>query len=256
MTKRFTWDERIERAECLKTQRDSAAELLAFDTELLLFQKSLGEELAKLGEAAIASLAVRATELLSMVERCAPPPMAALARELHSTDWDSLVRLRWCQRMEGISSEKNLTTDEPQDFFVQALLQPYAESLALGQPEWLKERCPFCNSLPQLGVMRPEGNGAKRSLYCGLCGTEWIYRRLKCVNCGEEDKELLPVFKGERYPQVLIAACDTCKTYLKCIDLSIDGHAVPPVDDIASVAVSLWAIEQQYRPVTANLFGF
>src|ERR1700678_2238786 len=39
--------------------------------------------------------------------------------------------------------------------------------------------------------LRGEGDGGKRSLICSLCATEWQYRRIKCPNCGEEDKEKL-----------------------------------------------------------------
>jgi len=41
-------------------------------------------------------------------------------------------------------------------------------------------------------VLRGEGDGAKRSLVCSLCALEWPFRRLICVNCGEEDKENCP----------------------------------------------------------------
>jgi len=41
--------------------------------------------------------------------------------------------------------------------------------------------------------------------------------------------------------------CDTCRTYLKTIDLTGNRLALPLVDDIASVALDLWAVEQGYR---------
>jgi FdhE protein len=52
---------------------------------------------------------------------------------------------------------------------------------------------------------------------------------------------------------VRIEACDNCKRYLKTIDLTKDGHAVPIVDDIASVSLDLWAAEQGYSRLRANL---
>jgi len=81
-----------------------------------------------------------------------------------------------------------------------------------------------------------EGDGAKRALICHLCRLEWPYRRVICSNCGEEDKEKLPVYIAEQIDYVRIDACDTCRTYLKSVDLTKDGFAVPEVDEIATVA--------------------
>jgi formate dehydrogenase maturation protein FdhE len=43
---------------------------------------------------------------------------------------------------------------------------------------------------------------------------------------------------------------------LKAIDLGIDGHAIPAVDDVASLPMSLWMVENGFHPVHLNLFGF
>ena len=86
-------------------------------------------------------------------------------------------------------------------------------------------------------------------------GTEWEFRRLLCPNCGEENHQNLPVYTVEEYPHILIEACDTCRVYLKAIDLTRDGLAVPEVDELASIAVDLWAKEKGYTKLQANLFG-
>jgi FdhE protein len=41
---------------------------------------------------------------------------------------------------------------------------------------------------------------------------------------------------------------------MKCIDLTKDGHAVPPVDDLATLALDLWAEEQGYTRHQPNMF--
>jgi FdhE protein len=79
---------------------------------------------------------------------------------------------------------------------------------------------------------------------------------LLCPNCGEEDQDKLPVFTAEEFPHVRIEACDTCQMYLKAIDLTKNGLAVPEVDELAAPALDLWASEQGYRKLQANLFGF
>src|SRR5262249_52472357 len=89
--------------------------------------------------------------------------------------------------------------------------------------------CPFCGEKPVAAVLRPEGDGAKRFLLCSLCFTEWEFRRLLCPNCGEEDKEKLPVYTAEEFAHVRVEACATCNVYFKPADLTKNRPAVPPV---------------------------
>jgi FdhE protein len=123
------------------------------------------------------------------------------------------------------------------------------------QPGIPPNLCPRCGEKPVAAVLRPEGEGAKRSLLCGVCLQEWDFRRVLCPNCGEEDTAKLPVFGAQEFPQVRIEACDTCKCYLKAIDLTKDGHAVPEVDELAALALDLWAVEKGYHKLQQNLFG-
>ncbi len=50
-------------------------------------------------------------------------------------------------------------------------------------------------------------------------------------------------------------ACDTCKFYLRTVDLTKDGHAIPLVDDLAAIPLSLWAHERGYARLQPNLLG-
>lgn len=139
-------------------------------------------------------------------------------------------------------------------FFWRVLMQPYAEHFQKpGEPAGSK--CPSCGSKPVAGVLRGEGDGAKRALMCSLCALEWPYRRLICANCGEEDKDKLPVYIAEQIGHIRVEACDTCRTYLKSVDLTKDGFAVPQVDEIATVSLNLWADEHGYTKIETNLLG-
>lgn len=245
---RYSWEARIERASQLQKENESAAQLLGFYAGLLRLQQSIYKELAPAASAEIALLSAHAPELLRLVESTAPEAMAAMARGLHATDWTARLSAAWTAQLNGLEREP--------DFFSDALLQPYAEALSWETlPPECGPRCPFCQAPPTLAVMRPEGEGAKRFLFCGMCGTEWPYRRLKCVHCGEEDKDKLPNFKSEKTKHIYLAGCESCHRTLKCIDLSVDGLAVPAVDDVASLSLSLWARQEGYQPVQPNLFG-
>ncbi len=115
--------------------------------------------------------------------------------------------------------------------------------------------CPRCGSPPVLAILRPEGDGGKRFLLCSRCDTEWEFRRLVCPACGEEDGGKLPVYIAEEFPHVRVEACDSCRRYVKCIDLTRNGLAVPVADEIASVALDLWARENGYTKLQLNLLG-
>jgi len=116
--------------------------------------------------------------------------------------------------------------------------------------------CPFCAEQPVAAVRRPEGAGGKRHLLCALCFTEWEFRRLLCPNCGEQDQDKLPVYTTNEFPHIRVEACDSCKHYIKSVDLTVDGLAVPEVDELAAIPLDLWATENDYVKLTPNLLGF
>ena len=145
-----------------------------------------------------------------------------------------------------------------EQFFSKACLQPMAENLQVQYPASTDEAamlCPVCGSLPQLIILRPEGEGARRSLLCSLCLREWLFRRVLCPDCSETDKEKLPYYTAAECRHVRVEACDTCRRYLKSVDLSVDGLAVPLVDEVALSALDVWAADRGYQKIAKNLVG-
>jgi len=65
----------------------------------------------------------------------------------------------------------------------------------------------------------------------------------------------LPVYVAEQFSHIRIEACDTCKSYLRTIDLTKNGCAIPIVDDLAAIPLSLWAQERGYTRLQPNLLG-
>ena len=92
-------------------------------------------------------------------------------------------------------------------------------------------------------------------MQCSLCGQEWEFRRIFCAYCGEDKEQKLPVYVADQFPYIRVEACETCHRYLKSIDLSVDGHAIPEVDDLVSVGLDLWAAEQGFARVEPGLAG-
>lgn len=138
-------------------------------------------------------------------------------------------------------------------------LQPYAEYLA-DQREPISvdgtpSTCPLCGGKPIVGVLRPEGDGAKKSLLCMLCAHEWAFRRIYCPACGEERESQMAYYAAPEIAHVRVDVCDTCHTYLKSIDLTKTGLAVPVVDELATIPLDLWAREHGYEKLQINLLG-
>lgn len=277
---RGKWDQRIARARELAGRYPFAAQGLRFYEQITGFQKTLYESLAAGRGAAqparppgslreeleLILLLPWFASFLSFVEDIAPSPLAEAAATLRAEEgerWEEVLDEFWRLGAEGAAAAGRLTA--PEFLLAWTFLQPYAEVLAdrterpLGSetPEvrGTPPLCPLCASRPLVGVLRPLGDGGKRSLVCSLCATEWEFRRIVCPACGEEDVEKLPVYVAEELPHVRVEACDTCRHYLKTIDMTKDGLAVPVVDELAALPLSLWAAEKEYSKVCPNLLG-
>lgn len=250
-----SWDRRIKRAGELARKHSEVSELLSFYQQLARFQQQIYEALPAASEHELRVLLPYFSGLLKLVRDAGSPALKAAAAALAEDSEDdrlSLLESIWQHQLESHA----LAGEYP--FFAQALLQPYAEFLAdktNADNQGTPALCPFCGSRPVVAVLRPEGDGGKRSLVCSLCFTEWTYRRLVCPNCGEENKEKLPVFAAKEFENVRVDACDSCHTYLKSIDMTRDGNAVPVVDELATISLNLWAAENKYQKLRPNLFG-
>jgi formate dehydrogenase maturation protein FdhE len=262
---------RIERAELLAQRYSFAGQILGFYGHIARFQKEFYERLPKLwgkrtvtpadgnprSELNLAILLAAFGKFLSLIESQSPGPLSAHSRQLRmrgETEWANVLTEFWKVGLLESGSAGPLT-----EFSSRAFLQPYAEFLvgALLPPALPMTvcRCPRCNSLPLLGVLRPEGDGGKRFLQCSFCSQEWEFRRILCAHCGEEQEQKLPVYVAEQFPHVRVECCETCKHFLRTIDLTKDGKAVPIVDDLAAIPLSLWAEENGYKRIQGNLLG-
>ena len=246
-----SYDARIARAAQLAGTHPGAAPLLNFYAELARFQKPVFSELQSKSQTDLRALVCHFPELIKLISRSGTELLAKFAAEnLRGTDAQlELLSAVW---------EGGEVSDPAARFYARVLLQPFAEYLASRGDVAVNaagSTCPFCNARPVAGVLRGEGDGGKRWLLCSLCSTEWQFRRLLCPGCGEESKDKLPIFTAAEFPFARVDACDTCQTYLKTIDLTKDGHAIPMVDEIATVALNIWADEHDYVKLETNLLG-
>ena len=258
-----SWDTRIHRAEELSRKSAATQEILSFYAKLLQSQKEVDEFLrSRRGWLPSGSLAddlsvVRECFpiLLHTVEANGPEPLAEGARTLNmssSTMVDDLLLEYW----------RNPSDTQ---FFAKAFLQPYARWLAEsgGHPadrsfETNERRCPFCGGLPQvsfLQIRETTSESGNRDLVCASCTINWSFRRVACAYCGEESPTKLGYFNTPEYDYIRIEACDTCKHYIKGVDLTRLGFAFPLVDEVAAAALDVWASEHGYTKIELNLVG-
>ena len=272
---------RIERAALLAERHAFAREILTFYGSIAKFQQEFYEALPKLwgkkpvvpangdlrSEINLPVLLEPFAEFLKLLEQHAPEALVEESRNLKSKGAARQAEILQEFWKTGLlethlpiagSSEPGLA-DPFEDFFARAVLQPYADFVtgAMLPPAPLMTvcRCPRCNALPLLGVLRPEGDSGKRFLVCSFCSLEWEFRRILCANCGEEKEQQLPVYVAEQFPHIRVESCETCKHFLRTIDLTKDGHAIPVVDDLTAVPLSLWAEEHGYTRIQGNLLG-
>jgi formate dehydrogenase accessory protein FdhE len=268
------YDSRIRRAEYLASQHLFAAEVLRFYSRIAEFQKNLYAEFRKnfgkelsgrmpgslridLPSVAPERLVYQLTSLLRVIEQAGPSALAAAARDISLLNPDSKLSL--LESYWDVGGTNDQLIGAFAQFVPRAFDQPIAELIAAFTPVGpvisTQHRCPLCGGQPFLGVLRPEGDGGKRRMLCSFCLQEWDFRRIYCPACGEEDEKKLPVYVAEQFPHIRVEACETCKIYVRTIDLTKDGNAVPVVDDLAAIPLSLWAHERGYIRLHPNLLG-
>jgi FdhE protein len=259
------WQRRIARAEELSAQYGFAAEILCFYAVIARFQEKFYKEIGSLRRRSDAGAATASEaftwplprdvirpfgEFLSAVERNGPLALREAARELRQGGEDTRVEF-----LTAFWSGSETSGTGPGDFLARAFLQPYAAGIR-SNARWSGPTpylCPFCKRKPGLGVLRPLGDGGQRSLICSLCLAEWEFRRIVCPGCGEENHAKLPVYTAEELKHVRVEACDSCRTYIKTVDMTKSGLAEPIVDEMAAIPLDVWAREQGYTKLQSNL---
>jgi FdhE protein len=257
------WDKQIERAHQLAKQSSGAKELLQFYAQLLQSQKEIYENFRSRKdwlpsgglEKDLPAIYEASIGLFETVALHGPATLAADAKTLLKAGaeaFDKMLLEYW---------------PHPSDvqFFPKAILQPYAHWLSetgarpAGRELIGGERtCPFCGGMPQVSFLQARESSAEsgnRDLICATCLTSWQFRRVVCANCGEERPAKLGYFHSPEFDHVRIEACDSCKHYIKGVDLTRLGFAAPLVDEIYAAPLDLWAREHGYTKIELNLVG-
>ena len=293
MTPSAVWSRRRQRVARLRAERPHAAQLLGFYDDVLSLQEQLHAGALKsrwLRSVAAADGRAPRLRLELLPERSRARDFSRFVRALPTSATEVLMAIA-----SRLASEPTAMLDllsavlgrKPIDavaarldcdaaaleFFPRAFVQPIAEALASQVPHGATDHhgsdaagvsedgetraaCPYCGSAPVAAALRdePEIKG-RRTLLCSLCLAEWTFPRTRCPACGEERAEKRPHHVSESWPHIRVEECGSCRTYIKAVDLREYGLAVPVVDELASVELDLWAVEQGLSKLRTNLLG-
>jgi formate dehydrogenase accessory protein FdhE len=271
------WDRRIRRANELALSYPFSAEGLRYYARIATFQKGIYGEIQKAlansprisadrplrDELDLFLLLPKFPEFLSVIQQIAPAPLAEASAALAQKGpaaWQNAIEDFWHGEPDLAGGTWDTEQAQSSDrVLAWMFLQPYAEYLAdhreIAVVDGTPSTCPLCGGKPAVGVLRSEGDGAKKSLICMLCAHEWLFRRIYCPACGEEREPQMAYYSAPEIAHVRVDVCDTCHTYLKSIDLTRTGLAVAVVDELATIPLDLWAREHGYEKLQINLLG-
>jgi formate dehydrogenase maturation protein FdhE len=257
------WEKQIQRADELAAQSVGSNEMLAFYSRLLRAQKEIYEKLRSLKnwlptgnlKNDLPGIDNVMGSLIRTVALHGPATLSAEAQSLLKSEPTAIGEMLidyWRNRSDI-------------QFFPKAILQPYARWLIetgarpVDRELPAGERsCPFCGGNPQVSFLQSKESTAEsgnRDFICATCLHSWEFRRVVCAGCGEERPAKLGYFHSPEFDHIRIEACDTCKRYIKGVDLTRVGFAAPLVDEMYGAPLDLWAHEHGYTKIELNLVG-
>jgi len=244
------FEQRAARAALLAEKADASREPLQFAAALSKAQSKCADRLQPV------SLTGRLADDVNALVPVIRPMLEIIAErsedaEQRLTDPPETARTRLSVYWNG----------DANDYISRALLQPYAAQLR--QKKLTPNRvhapghCPFCGGAAWISARKPapDAESGFRYLGCSLCGLEWNVGRILCPACGEEDPLKLPIYSSDAHPAVRIETCDTCRRYVKSIDMTQDARPIPPIDDLLSLSMDLWAVDEGFVRIEPGMAG-
>jgi len=118
---------------------------------------------------------------------------------------------------------------------------------ALPQDSWRHGYCPVCGGKPDFAYL-DKGQGA-RWLLCSRCDTEWLFQRLECPYCGNNQQDDLAYYTDDKELYRLYV-CQRCSTYLKAIDLRhAESETLLPLERVLTADMDRQGQEKGYKGV-------
>ena len=248
---------RAVRARVLSERHPASRDALIFYSEICGFQQTVARTVETRRTVATSSRSPQQPSfdrgavvsfrqaLVDLVLGKAPDPLQHVAKDL---DEGSCL-----EALEAYVSKRD--TKSPRSFLARVLLQPAIAVSHWDSPSVAPHLCPHCGHHPQVGCLRPKGDGTALSLVCSLCLTEWPFARGHCPACGLADEKKLVYYSATELEHLQVQVCESCRQYLHQVNLAKDPQAIPDVDEIAALPLDVWAGEQGFQKLHPNLVG-
>ena len=121
------------------------------------------------------------------------------------------------------------------------------EAYLIDMPDLKKGYCPICGNHPDMAFLDKKG---KRHLKCCFCTHEWMVKRMGCVFCENNDKDLQHYFFSDEEKEYRVSLCDNCHNYIKVVDLrQMDRAFYPKLEQITTLHLDMKAREKGYSNV-------
>ena len=146
----------------------------------------------------------------------------------------------------------NIAEEALLNTLIHATLKPFLESHAVllnglvDQEHWRHGYCPVCGGSPDFAFL--DRDRASRWLFCSRCNAEWLFQRLECPFCGNEDQKSLAYFTDDTGLYRLYV-CEKCRHYIKTIDLrQTAADILLPLERLETIDLDTQAQQKGYRP--------
>jgi len=130
------------------------------------------------------------------------------------------------------------------------LLSLYADELSslASEDSWYRRYCPVCGGSPDFSFLEKEEGG--RYFLCSRCDASWLFYRLVCPYCENDDHSTLNYFTDDKGLYRLYV-CEKCHYYLKTIDLrKTESEILLPLERILTLDLDRQAYESKYKTIT------
>lgn len=134
-------------------------------------------------------------------------------------------------------------------------LQPYIPTLEKWEKEqtWHKEYCPTCGSLPVMAHLKRSTKGRQRHLVCGCCKSKWVYKRMGCPYCPNEDPDAMRILEIDEEEDVRVDVCNSCNGYIKVY--TNKGEEEAALADWTTLHLDLLVKERGYIKMGTHLLN-
>lgn len=132
-------------------------------------------------------------------------------------------------------------------------LHPYLSELMKWEDEqgWNREYCPTCGALPNMAQLKRSHKGRRRHLVCGCCRTTWIYKRIICPYCHNEDQEQMVILEVDEEDDIRIDVCKSCNGYIKVY--TNQGEEEIALADWSTIHLDILVKGQGYQKMGTHL---